>query len=248
MNFKVSTANRAVRVFILIAFLVTINFSGQTVTAQSSQPQWARQDVLDRLGIQRPAAANLTELSQQVAREIEANGLPSGAIQPQSPTIGGLQNSLNGKSAMSAAVMTTLNGSSTTNFRDVMLMADADGREDLAADHAAKLSDQSSSLFPAGWILTRTAVSEHTFANGFNSSVYYYGDSLGNVTVGVDDVGDGLIHNSLVINLPTVLNAFGNLSSDNQIVITGLAVNPVADLSSFRKRQWRICAIQREDR
>src|SRR5262249_41218959 len=34
-------------------------------------------------------------------------------------------------------------------------------------------------------------------------------------------------------NLPTVLNAFGTIRSDDQVVITGLAVNPVADLTSF---------------
>jgi len=37
----------------------------------------------------------------------------------------------------------------------------------------------------------------------------------------------------LTINLPTVLNAFGTLNSDDQVVITGLAVSPVCDLSSF---------------
>src|SRR5262249_52827793 len=36
-----------------------------------------------------------------------------------------------------------------------------------------------------------------------------------------------------VLNLPTVLNAFGTLNSDDQVVVTGLCVNPVADLTSF---------------
>jgi hypothetical protein len=35
------------------------------------------------------------------------------------------------------------------------------------------------------------------------------------------------------INLPTVLNAFGTINSDDQVTVTGLAVNPVADLGSF---------------
>ena len=35
------------------------------------------------------------------------------------------------------------------------------------------------------------------------------------------------------INLPTVLNAFGNLNSDDEVAITGLAVEPAADLTSF---------------
>lgn len=41
------------------------------------------------------------------------------------------------------------------------------------------------------------------------------------------------------MNLPTLLNAFGSLTSDDQIVITGLAVNPVSDLSAFyRVNGW----------
>ena len=39
--------------------------------------------------------------------------------------------------------------------------------------------------------------------------------------------------NVLTLNLPTMMNAFGTLSSDSQIVVTGIAVNPVSDLSSF---------------
>jgi len=57
--------------------------------------------------------------------------------------------------------------------------------------------------------------------------------SLGNVIVGADTNNDGLIDTRFIINLPTALNAFGSLSSDDQIVITGLAVSPVADLTSF---------------
>src|SRR5262245_56273353 len=37
----------------------------------------------------------------------------------------------------------------------------------------------------------------------------------------------------MVLNLPTMLNAFGTLNSDSQIVVTGIAVNPVSDLSAF---------------
>ena len=88
---------------------------------------------------------------------------------------------------------------------------------------------------PAGWMLTRAAMSEHTLAKGFSNSVYYYGDLLGNVYVGVDTntgIGTGTVITYTVLNLPTILNAFGNLNSDDQIVITGLGVNPVADLTS----------------
>jgi hypothetical protein len=129
--------------------------------------------------------------------------------------------------------MTTLNSNPSSNFRDVMMMADADGREDLVADHAAKLADLSTSNLPASWMLTRAAMSAHIFATGFTSTVYYYGDSVGNVYVGVDTNGFGKVVTYTVLNLPTILNAFGNLQSDDQIVITGLAINPVADRTSF---------------
>ena len=45
----------------------------------------------------------------------------------------------------------------------------------------------------------------------------------------------GLVDDTLTLSLPTVLNAFGTLNSDNRIVITGIAVNPVADLGSFAR-------------
>src|SRR5439155_13999979 len=59
-------------------------------------------------------------------------------------------------------------------------------------------------------------------------------DTVGNVFVGTDNAGpDATIESLLKINLPTVLNAFGTLNSDDQVVVTGLAVSPVADLTSF---------------
>ncbi|HEY7531445.1 MAG TPA: hypothetical protein VH681_01530, partial [Nitrospiraceae bacterium] len=64
-------------------------------------------------------------------------------------------------------------------------------------------------------------------------NVFYYGDSVGNVWVGVDTTGDGLVESVFQINIPSVLNAFGTVLSDDQITISGLAVNPVADLTSF---------------
>src|SRR5262249_37926676 len=54
-----------------------------------------------------------------------------------------------------------------------------------------------------------------------------------NVWVGADTTGDGRVDTLTQINLPTVLNAFGSINSDDQVTITGLAVNPVADLGSF---------------
>jgi hypothetical protein len=148
------------------------------------------------------------------------------------PLTAGLGIQMSPKSAFSAVVGTAI-GSPTNSLNQIALLGDLDGREDLVADHALKIADATASLVP-GQTLTRLAVSEHTIANGFAENVFYYGDSLGNVTVGsADTTINGLINSSFVINLPTVLNAFGSLDSDDQIVVTGLAVSPVADLTSF---------------
>jgi hypothetical protein len=205
------------------------------VRAASSQPVFLPQEVLDHLGIQRPKTANMTQLSQQVAQQVRSNGLPPGTSAPNQPASGGLPTNLSGQAALSAVIMTTLNSSSNSNYRDVMLMADADGTEDLTADHSAKIDDRTTSELPNGWMLTRSAISEHSFATGYSNTAYYYGDSVGNVYVGIDTIGNGIVTTYTVLNLPTLLNAFGTLNSDNQIVITGLGVNPVADLSSFPK-------------
>ncbi len=233
--------NRVLRVVAIFAVSASLNLTGLTAIAQSTttsstQPQRVSQDVLDRLGIQRLQATNLTELSLQIAQQVQTNGLPDGAIAPQRPEVGGLPTNLYSSDAQSASIMTTLNSGGNSNFRDVMLMADADGREDLVADHAAKVTDLSTANLPAGWMLTRAAMSVHTVATGYTNTVYYYGDSVGNVYVGVDTntgFGAAKVVTYTVLNLPTILNAFGNLNSDDQIVVTGLAVNPVADLTSF---------------
>lgn len=226
---------------VLLAVCAASTFTGQKMIAQpaverSVQPVVAGQDVLDRLGIQRPQATDLTSLSLQIAQQVIASGLRESPGAPQQPEAGGLPTNLDRRVPQSAVVMTLLNSNSTSNYRDVMMMADADGREDLVADHASKPADLSTMDMPEGWMLTRAAASEHTFSTGFTSTVYYDGDSLGNVYVGVDtsnSFGTGTIMTTTVLNLPTILNAFGNLNSDDQIVITGLAVNPVADLTSF---------------
>jgi hypothetical protein len=241
MNKVLNLLNRFLRVGILCALFTTSFFTGQIVIAQSVDEQSdqagvVNQDVLERLGIQRPQEDDLTALSVNIAQRVEAGGQLGNVDSGQQPEVGGLPTNLNRQAAQSSTVMTLLNSSGSSNYRDMMLMADADGREDLVADHAAKLSDLTTVIFPSGWMLTRTAMSEHTLANGFTESVYYFGDSLGNVYVGVDTAntsGPGEITTYTVLNLPTILNAFGSLNSDDQIVITGLAVNPVADLTSF---------------
>src|SRR5262249_41182528 len=83
--------------------------------------------------------------------------------------------------------------------------------------------------------IARAAISEHTMANGFNEDIFYYADSFGNIYVAATTnlTQQTPTPNVFQLNLPTLTNAFGLLASDDQIVITGLAVSPVTDLSSF---------------
>jgi hypothetical protein len=136
-------------------------------------------------------------------------------------------------SPFSAGIITSVGG--TGRPSDVVILGDWDGREDLTADHSG-LVDQT--LDPGFLVRTRAAISEHTIANGFTENVFYSGDSFGNVYVSystdLNPPTGGLPASQVVVlNLPTLLNAFGTLNSDDQIVITGLAVNPVSDLTSF---------------
>jgi hypothetical protein len=219
-------------VLMLIALLVSFSPSGsfpsttnQAIAKESNQTVISP-NVLTRLGISHPAGADMTQLSQEVARQVQQSKL---LARPSAPTSGGLPSNLSPNSALSAALMTSLSGNGS--FNEVDLMGDFDGREDLTADHSNKVNDFGS--MPQGWSLTRTAISEHTIANGFNENIYYYGDSFGNVYVASRAITPSLPLTTTVLNLPTVLNAFGKLNSDDQVVITGLAVNPVSDLSSF---------------
>ena len=142
--------------------------------------------------------------------------------------------------ALSTAVMTNI----AKGFQEVDTLGDWDGKEDDTADHGGKPWDSTSLPSAAtsnpNFFITRSAFSEHTIANGFPEDVFYAGDSLGNVYVGFNNTPATAITptpaaNVLQINLPTVLNAFGTLNSNNTIVVTGIAVSPVCDLNSFAR-------------
>ncbi len=199
--------------------------------------------VAERLGVSRPSGMSATDYSLLVAQSVREHGLPGPPVRAtayeSAPFSTGLGTSMAAGAPLSAAVITTIGGRGT-QFDGVALLADWDGREDLTADHQGLVDDFSAKIPQPGedFVLTRAAISEHTIANGFAENVFYYGDSFGNVYVAqsasYDPVAGGLSgSNILAINLPTVLNAFGTLQSDDQIVVTGLAVNPVADLTSF---------------
>jgi len=194
--------------------------------------------VMKAFGITRNPAVDPTEMSKKVGATVSSRlGRHGGTVTPES----GEPVNMCAGSALSAALVTT-EGGRDTQFDEVLTLGDWDGREDFVADHSGKVDDFSlKQIFNPGgtleFTITRAAISEHTIANGFNEDVFYYGDSFGNVYVAstTNLTQQSPTPNVLTINLPTVLNAFGNLASDDQIVITGLAVSPVCDLGSFAR-------------
>jgi Divergent InlB B-repeat domain len=148
------------------------------------------------------------------------------------PQVAGQPSELDERSPLSAALMASV-GAAGTQFNESTLFADWDGREDLTADRGSKTIG-----FGVPW--TRNAISAHTVANGFNENIFYTGDSSGIVLVNVDtNPGSGpgpnghTVDDFTFINLPTVLNAFGTLLSDTQVVVTGVCVSPVVDLTAW---------------
>src|SRR5262249_10919367 len=155
---------------------------------------------------------------------------------------------LNARSALSAALITTIGGRDN-QFSEVTLIEDWDGREDCAADREQRVDDFSFVEADINQALTRTGISEHTVANGFAENVYYYGDTLGNLWVGTDTnpginvSSNGGVDSLQQVNIPALVNtgASGGFNitpgslgcADDQVTVTGIAVEPVADLSDF---------------
>jgi hypothetical protein len=143
----------------------------------------------------------------------------------------GLPSIMSAGAALSTAIGTAVAGP----FNEVDVMGDWDGREDDQADHGGKVQDFSAPPPPTGFFITREAISEHTIANGFTEDIFYHGDSLGNLYVASSTnlTQASPTPNTFTINLVSQLANFGPLNSDDQIVVTGIAVNPVADLGAF---------------
>ena len=176
------------------------------------------------------------------------NSAPVNGVGPkvggQGPPLIGQPLVLNEVSALSAALITTIGGRDN-QFSEVGIIADWDGREDCASDRGAKIDDFSTIEPEIDFSLTRAAISEHTFANGHNFNSYYYGDTLGNLYFGFDLVGSPLVDTVFIANLPAIVNTPGGAGGftilnptagdcmDDQVTVTGIAVNPVADLADF---------------
>lgn len=198
----------------------TTKTSQQTQIANPGEPR----AVLPATAEEQTAAA----IRSRIGRRVNSSGLPD---------------TLNIRSALSAALITNLGGT-TTPISEVDLLADWDGREDMTSDRAAMVADLTVPPPPSGFALTRAAISEHTFANGHNFNDYYYGDSLGTFTFGFDVAGDSAIDLTFPLNIPNLINTGtdGGFTlvnptpadcSDPEVVITGIAVNPVADLGDI---------------
>jgi len=187
-------------------------------------------------------ASRLAERLLAAKRKQMLSASDDGQLQPNAA---GLPNVLNSQSATSAMVFTAIGGRGT-QFSEVTLLANNDGREDFTADQAQKVDDFSFVEGDIDQTFTRTAISEHTKANGFDENVYYYGDSVGNFWVGTDTnpgAGSGTqgVDTLSQVNIPTLINTgtsggftlAGVGCTDDQVTVTGIAVNPVADLSDF---------------
>jgi hypothetical protein len=200
-------------------------------------------ETLITLGFQK-SKLSAAEASALMAKKLKGENKQNITLAPDSgqPTI------LNSRSALSAALMTNIGGRDN-HFSEVTLIADWDGREDCAADREQKVDDFSFAEADIDTSLTRVAISEHTVANGFAENVYYYGDSLGNLWVGTDTnpgvnvSPNGAVDALLQVNIPALVNAGasggftitpGSLGcTDDQVTVTGIAVQPVADLADF---------------
>jgi hypothetical protein len=211
-------------------------------------------DTLDQLGHRR--VENARELSARLFEAAQSRLASNSGRQSASQSVelapqSGQPTVLNARSALSAALAVNIGGRDT-QFSEVALVADWDGREDCAADREQKIDDFSTLETDIDTVQTDVAISEHTVANGFAENVYYYGDSLGNLWVGTDIVPGINVSPAAAIdvlrqiNIPTLINTgasggfvIANASglalgcTDDQVVVTGIAVQPVADLSDF---------------
>src|SRR5215471_9283179 len=209
-------------------------------TAPSGMAGRLSDDVVSKaFGITRNPAVDSIEMSKKVgaavSSQLSRHGHRGGTIAPEA----GEPANMMACSAFSAAIITS-EGGRDTQFDEVLTLGDWDGLEDFSADHSGKVDDFSLKQVtnPGGTLeftITRAAISEHTMANGFNEDIFYYADSFGNLYIAATTnlTQQTPTPNVFALNLPTLAFAFGSLATDDQIVITGLAVSPVVDLTSF---------------
>lgn len=209
-------------------------------TSESHKPQFSSDginpELLDALGIKKLAKG--TDTSQAKGHGIRKPGNPSrnSQLRPQS----GQPQVLDDRSALSAALITSIGGRDN-QFSEVTLLADWDGREDCVADRELKVDDISGAEAEIDETITRTAFSAHAFANGFTENVFYSGGFNGCFRVCKIPISQLFCRIVCLVDLVsggqsgevTLLNQIAGDCTDDQITVTGIAVNPVADLGDF---------------
>ena len=226
------------------------SYSAETIKALGLRrlPQGVHSRQVGKLNAARIARANPGAVAQVALPPLVNGAAPIPTPQARKdggagPPLAGQPNVLNELGALSAALITTIGGRDT-QFSEVALLADWDGREDCVADRSTKVDDFSTIEPDIDFTLTKAAISEVTFANGHLLNLYYYGDSVGNVYFGADLVNDSLVDVVFDVNLPDLVNVGTSNGfvlqnptagdcSDDQMTVTGIAVNPVADLGDF---------------
>jgi len=209
-------------------------------TSEAEKPRFSTErinpELLDALGIKRSARGTDHRKAIRRGAKSHDNLSQDSQLRPQS----GQPQVLDERSALSAALITSIGGRDN-QFSEVTLLADWDGREDCVADRELKVDDVSSVEAEIDETMTRVAISEHTIANGFNETVFYRGNSkgegfvcigirIGNICIGIS--WPALVNTGQSGGVP-LLNPIGGDCMDDQVTITGIAVNPVADLGDF---------------
>ena len=209
-----------------------------TALAQTSEVKKTERinpELLDALGIKQ---INKGGTGKATRRGIKSRSKPGPDAQPRLQS--GQPQVLDERSALSAALITSIGGRDN-QFSEVTLLADWDGREDCTADRELKADDFSGIEAEIDQTITRTAISAHTVANGFNETVFYHGNSNGDgfvcIGIRIGPVCIGISWPALVNTGQSggvsLLNPIAGDCMDDQVTITGIAVNPVADLGDF---------------
>jgi hypothetical protein len=209
-------------------------------TLAANKPQLSSERInpalIEALGIKRAAGGSDRSKTPRLNALRRNARSQATQLRPQS----GQPQVLDERSALSAALITSIGGRDN-QFSEVTLLADWDGREDCVADRELKIDDVSSSEAEIDETISRVALSEHTVANGFNENVFYRGNSLGCLCICGRIFG---VEACLCICLPELINtgeSGGTLllnrlpgdCTDDQMTVTGIAVNPVSDLGDF---------------
>lgn len=218
--------------------LDALNTLAQTSEAAKARFSTERKnaELLNALGIKKAAGRN----GAGKAMSHGVTSIPGPSQNSQVRLQSGQPQVLDERSALSAALITSIGGRDN-QFSEVTLLADWDGREDCTADRELKVDDVSGSEAEIDETTTRVAISEHTIANGFNENAFYLGRSIGCLCVCVGFDGfriclcicfSDLVNTGASAGVP-LLNRIVNDCTDDQVTVTGIAVNPVADLGDF---------------